>query len=112
MRRYSRVKIAMNSTVTAVPAVDVRPADGLKMSQSAAAIRKRRSRIRKLFEASGSAFLYVECRECGKPIKPSFKRGFCPGGTCREAFFKKVQVPTVVRLTAEDKQLSERVLIA
>ena len=76
------------------------------------ALRQRRRRQR-LYEASGDAFLFIVCRECGRPIEPSFKRGFCPrstGRTCREKFFKKVQVPTVCRLTLTDQRLSTAVL--
>jgi hypothetical protein len=81
-----------------------------KVSQSPDAIRQRRSRVRRLFENSGNAFLYVACRECDAPIKPSFQRGFCPGGHCRKQFFKKIQVPTVIALTFADQSLSEAVL--
>lgn len=76
------------------------------------AIRQRRHRQR-IYEASGEAFLFTTCRECGKPIEPSFKRGFCPrstGRTCRKNFFKKVQVLTVCRLTLLDHRLSTAVL--
>jgi hypothetical protein len=101
----------MESSGYAVTAVEVRPADGSKCNgwRSGNAERQHRLRIRRKFEESGEAFLYIECRECGKPIKPSFRRGFCQGGSCRKAFFKKVQVLTVVRLDAQGKAISERV---
>jgi hypothetical protein len=104
----------MNQQVTSTETPEVRPANGSKCNgwRNGNAERQHRLRIRRAFEASGKAFLYLECRECGKPIKPSFQRGFCPGGACREAFFKKVQVLTVVRLTSVDKAVSERVLVA
>jgi hypothetical protein len=81
-----------------------------KALPSAEAVKQRRHRLRKQFEESGNAFLFIECRECSKPIKPSYKRGFCPGGACRNVFFKKVQVRTVVRLGAVSKRLSEDLL--
>ncbi len=84
----------------------------LKMSQSPDAVRQRRSRARRMFENSGDAFLYVACRECDAPIKPSFRRGFCHGGHCRKQFFKKVQVQSVIALTFADQSLSEAVLMA
>lgn len=101
----------MESSGYAGTSVEVRPADGSKCNgwRNGNAERQHRLRIRRKFEDSGEAFLYVECRECGKPIKPSFRRGFCKGGACREAFFKKVQVPTFIRLDAEGKAVAERV---
>jgi hypothetical protein len=61
--------------------------------------RQRRYHLRKEYEASGDAFLFTECRECGASIKPSYKRGFCANdGKCRDAFFKKVQVRGFVRI--------------
>jgi hypothetical protein len=76
---------------------------------SAAAIKQRRHRL-KQFEQSGKAPKYNFCRECGKPIKESYRRGFCPGGACRDAFFKKVQVTHFVRLDIADQELSQQVL--
>ncbi len=43
---------------------------------SAAAIKQRRYRLRKQFEESGHSPLYLVCRECSEPIKPSYRRGF------------------------------------
>jgi hypothetical protein len=77
------------------------------------AARQRRLRIRRRFEASGDAWLFTHCRECGAPIEPSFSRGFCPrktGKQCRKNFFKKIQVLTVVPVTFADRNLSEAVL--
>jgi hypothetical protein len=62
------------------------------------------------YAATGEAFLYVTCRECDKPIKPSFHRGFCKGGACRKKFFKKVQVRRVIPITQVDRELSQAVL--
>jgi len=74
------------------------------------ALRQRRYRLRKQHEASGNANLYVACRECDAAINPSYRRGFCPGGTCRKLFFKNVQVTRVCRITRADAQLSEAIL--
>jgi hypothetical protein len=93
---------------TRVPAVQPKSVTKLTPAQ-----KQRRYRLRKqqrVWEASGNAWLFIECRECGKPIKPSFQRGFCPGGQCNQAFFEKVQVPIVIYLDAQAKQVSERVL--
>jgi hypothetical protein len=81
-----------------------------KLSHSPDAIRQRRSRARRMFEKSGKAVLYVVCRECHAPIKPSFLRGFCPGGKCRKEFFTKVQVTTVVPVTANERRLIDSLL--
>lgn len=83
-----------------------------KINLKCNASRQRRRRQR-LYEASGDAFLFIVCRECGRPIEPSFKRGFCPrstGRACRKNFFKTVQVPTVCGLTLLDQTLSAAVL--
>ena len=76
------------------------------------AMRQRRRRQR-IYEASGDAWLFTHCRECGASITPSFRRGFCARATgkkCRTLFFKKVQVPTLCRLTLLDQALSTAVL--
>jgi hypothetical protein len=75
------------------------------------ALRQRRYRLRKQYEASGNANLYVACRECDAAIKPSYRRGFCPGGACRKLFYKKVQVTHVCRVTRAAAQLSEAILV-
>lgn len=93
---------------TSVPAVK-----GKSVTAFTPAEKQRRYRLRKqrqAWEATGLAWLYIECRECSKPIKPSFQRGFCPGGQCRQAFFEKVQVPAVIYLDAQAKDVSQRVL--
>lgn len=84
------------------------PVSGAK-TVTPAAIRQRRYRQR-CYERSGEAWLFVVCRQCGVPIKPSYKRGFCPGGKCRTEFFELVQVPNVVRITWEMHNISTRVL--
>ena len=84
-----------------------------KMSQTPDAIRQRRSRARRLYEASGAACLFTACRQCGAPIKPSFSRGFCPGGVCRKQFFRDaVRVTRVVPITRTTARMSESVLEA
>ena len=93
---------------TSVPAVQPKSVTKLTPAQ-----KQRRYRLRKqqqAWEATGEAWLYIECRECGKAIKPSYRRGFCPGGQCREAFFEKTQVPQVIYLDAQAKKISEHVL--
>jgi hypothetical protein len=75
------------------------------------ALRQRRYRLRKQYEASGNANLYVACQECDAAIKPSYRRGFCPGGGCRKLFYKKVQVTRVCRITRADALLSEAILV-
>ena len=75
------------------------------------ALRQRRYRLRKQNKASGGANLHTACRECGKAIKPSYCRTFCPGGGCRKLFYKKVQVTHVCRITRADAQLSEAILV-
>jgi len=51
--------------------------------------------------------LHKNCRECGAPIKPSCKRGFCANDEkCRKAFFKKVQVAHLIPLDRQSKELS------
>lgn len=72
--------------------------------------RQRQLRIRRRYEASGEAWLFTQCRECGTSIRPSFCRGFCPGGKCRKLFSRRVQVPRVCRLTLLDQNLSTAVL--
>jgi hypothetical protein len=75
--------------------------------------KQRRYRLRKQqqdFEQSGSATLYTACRECGRPIKPSFFRPFCRGGECRSSFFAKIQVLNVCYLDSVSKWVSEKVL--
>jgi hypothetical protein len=78
--------------------------------------RQRRLRIRRRFEATGEAWLYTQCRECGEPIEPSFARGFCPrstGRVCRKNFFfKRVQVRGWMPVTSADRSLSRAVLHA
>jgi hypothetical protein len=34
--------------------------------------------------------LHRKCISCGEPIKPSYFRSFCPGGTCRRAYEKRI----------------------
>jgi hypothetical protein len=75
------------------------------------ALRQRRYRLRKQYEASGNANLYVVCRECDATIKPSYCRGFCPGGSCRKRYYTRVQVTCVCRVTRSAAQLSEAILI-
>ena len=75
------------------------------------ALRQRRYRLRKQHEASGNANLYVACRECDAAINPSYRRGFCPGGTCRKRYYKRVQVTRVCRVTRSAAQLSEAILV-
>jgi hypothetical protein len=75
------------------------------------ALRQRRYRLRKQYEESGNANLYVVCRECEAAIKPSYHRGFCPGGACRKLFYKRVQVTHVCRITRAAAQLSEAILV-
>jgi hypothetical protein len=61
--------------------------------------RNLRHRIKTQQKKTPHAVLFVECRECGASIKPSYKRGFCANdGKCRDAFFKKVQVRGFVRI--------------
>jgi hypothetical protein len=66
-------------------------------------LRVARHRARKLLETSGEAKLYTHCRECARPIEPSFLRAFCPRivlaedgkpeqRQCRKNFFARVQV--------------------
>lgn len=74
------------------------------------ALRQRRYRLRKQYEASGNANLYVACRECDAAINPSYRRGFCPGGTCRESYYKRVQVSHMCRVTRSAADLSEAIL--
>jgi hypothetical protein len=74
------------------------------------ALRQRRYRLRKEYEASGNANLYVVCQECNAAIKPSYRRGFCAGGTCRKRHYKRVQVTHVCRVTRAAAQLSEAIL--
>jgi hypothetical protein len=77
-----------------------------------AAVRQRRYRQR-CWERSGEAYLYTECRYCGAPIKPSYRRGFCPASTgrkCRKEFFKAVQVLGVIAITATMRYVAGRVL--
>jgi len=84
-----------------------------KRSQTPAAIRQRRSRARRMYEASGDAYLFTNCRQCDAPIKPSFSRGFCPGGACRKRFFHDdVRVTRVVPITQATARVSESVLEA
>jgi hypothetical protein len=75
------------------------------------ALRQRRYRLRKQYEDSGNANLYVACRECDAAIHPSYRRGFCRGGTCRKRYYKRVQVSHVCRVTRADAQLSEAILV-
>jgi hypothetical protein len=75
------------------------------------ALRQRRYRLRKQYEASGNANLYVACQECEAAIKPSYHRGFCPGGACRKRYYKRVQVTHVCRITRAAAQLSEAILV-
>jgi hypothetical protein len=74
------------------------------------ALRQRRYRLRKQYEASGNANLYVACQECEAAINPSYRRGFCPGGACRKRFYKRVQVTRVCRITRAAAQLSAAIL--
>jgi hypothetical protein len=90
----------------------VSPADGSKPLRSAAALKQRRYRLRRDYENSGEALLFTECRHCSAPIKPSYKRGFCPGGACREQFFRDVQVRRVIPITAAMRSASENLLIS
>jgi hypothetical protein len=84
-----------------------------KMSQTPEAVRQRRSRARRMYEASGDAYLFTNCRQCDAPIKPSFSRGFCPGGACRKRFFRDdVRVARVVPITRVMARTSESVLEA
>jgi len=84
----------------------------LKSEPKSNALRQRRLRIRRRFEATGEAWLFTHCRECGAPIEPSFSRGFCPrttGRACRKEFFKKVQVRGWLTITFADRSLSQAV---
>jgi hypothetical protein len=93
---------------TCVPAVQPKSVTKLTAAQ-----KQRRYRLRKqqrAWEATGEAWLFTECRECGKSIKASYRRGFCPGGSCKKAFFEKVQVPQVLYLDTQTRDISVRVL--
>jgi len=72
--------------------------------------RQRNFRLRRQRKLRPFAVLHKECRECGRSIKPSVVRCFCPGGVCRAAFFAKIQVLTVFPVTLADRSLSESVL--
>jgi hypothetical protein len=82
------------------------------LPHSRSALKQREYRLRQQHKARPFRVFHEACRECGHPIKPSYVRQFCPGGKCRDAFFKKVQVPTVVAVTFADQSLSEAVLHA
>lgn len=100
----------MNASLpTLAPAHTTRVPENKVKNVTPAALRQRRYRQR-CWERSGEAWLFVVCRQCGAPIKPSYKRGFCPGGKCRTEFFELVQVPNVVRITWEMHNISTRVL--
>lgn len=82
-----------------------------KKAPKSNAERQRQFRQRE-YEAKGDAWLFTACRECGKPIAPSFKRGFCPGNSgknCREKFFKKIQVRSWFPITFADRSLSAEI---
>jgi hypothetical protein len=91
-----------------VPAV--RPKSVTKLTPAEKQRRYRLRQQQRAWVATGNARLYVECRECGKAIKPSYRRGFCPGGQCKQAFFEKVQVPHVIYLGQQAKEIAERVV--
>jgi hypothetical protein len=76
-------------------------------------LRVARHRARKLLKSSGEAWLYTHCRECERPIEPSYLRGFCPRGTgrqCRKNFFARVQVRRVEYLDFTAHYVSTRAL--
>ena len=91
------------STGTSVP--EMRP-------ETATDSKWRRYRLKKqrqAWRASGEAFLYTECMYCAAPIKPSFVRGFCPGGHCRQEYLQAVPIHRVVPITGFDRRVSARV---
>ena len=74
------------------------------------AARQRRHQLRK--QAPGNAVLFVECRECHAPIKPSYDRAFCPGGECRKAWEDSIrprvtQVKRVIPIQHKESSRSE-----
>src|SRR5438270_1478251 len=76
------ISVTATNTVQCVPAPE--DAEGRvpgKATETATGDNKwQRYRLRKQrqWEASGEAFLYINCRFCGEAIKPSYSRGFCP----------------------------------
>jgi len=82
------------------------------LPRTRSAQKQRDYRLRQQHAERPFRVLHETCRECGHPIKPSYVRQFCPGGKCRAAFFKKVQVSTVVAITFTSQSLSEAVLHA
>jgi hypothetical protein len=71
--------------------------------------RYRLRKIRREYQNSGEAFLHTECLMCSKPIKPSYRRGFCPGGVCRDRYLNAKPVHRVVPITRLDRAVSTRI---
>jgi hypothetical protein len=67
------------------------PLRGPKPLPSTPAEKQRRYRLRKQADQLGMDTPYTECQWCSKPIKPSFVRGFCPGGKCRRQLSKQAE---------------------
>ena len=82
----------------------MRPEQGSKPLPRSNAQKQRAARLRKQKNERPFRVLHQACRECGRPIKPSYVRQFCPGGKCRTAFFKKVQVTTWVEVKSGVQQ--------
>jgi hypothetical protein len=83
-------------------------------------LRVARHRGRKLLKASGEACLYTHCRECARPIEPSYLRGFCPRTVlaedgkpeqrqCRKNFFARVQVRRVESIDFTAHYISQQI---
>ena len=97
------------NTVPATPEVSL-DSGSKSLPRGRNALKQRQYRLRQQHEARPFRVLHASCRECGRPIKPSYVRQFCPGGECRAAFLRKIQVPTVVAITFPTQSLSEAVL--
>ncbi|HWY20034.1 MAG TPA: hypothetical protein VNX26_02375 [Candidatus Acidoferrum sp.] len=85
--------------------------DQLPLPSSRNALKQQQYRMRQQQKARPFAVLHLECRECGLPIAPSYARQFCPGGECRAAFFKKIQVPTFVPVTSADQSFFQSMAV-
>lgn len=93
------------STAQTMPATRV-PVPGLEMLP-----KHRRAQIRRQLSERPHAPICTECRECRALIKPIISRPFCPGGVCRKRFLKRRPVLRVVSITAQERAISEGVLL-
>jgi len=104
-------RLEMTPSATTSIAANIRV---LKNSAETATTNKfRRYRLRKQHQELGPVgCLYTHCRYCDREIKPSYLRGFCPGGECRDSYFKTVRVLRLVPITIIDNQISTRIVEA